>query len=249
MIMPQGGERLLGRVGQGGDRRGGRDHAVVVGGREGVVALVAVAGGQAPGRAIAAVSLGVVARVGVVDQGMGAVLLEIVGVPVRQPARVEAHEAVMREEERAAEIGAQRQADAVEAFAVLEAAGALSSPSRTRPEVDRMGRRGEAEDEGHQPLVIAGDRQAHGPVVARPPVPHHPVGRGAEGGPVDAVPERVDPGRKRAGAEPLAGGDQAHHQEGRLDDVAAGVVLREGHRLAGGAVHPVREGALVARCL
>ena len=179
-----------------------------------------------------------------VDQRMGAVLREVVGVAVHQPARVEAEKAVMGEEQRTAIVRAKRQADAVEALAVLEGGRGFPADLIGR-HVDRMGGRGEGQHEGDQRLVVAGDRQRVGPVAARGPVPHQPVGGGAKGGPVHPPPQTVDFRGQRAGAKPLPRGQQTHHQERGFDDVAAVVIGRKGDRGAGAAVHPMREGALI----
>ena len=96
----------------------------------------------------------------------------------------------------------------------------------------------------------AAQLQRHAEAMLRAPVPHHRLRRGAVSCPVHAAPHPVDAAHqvRCACARILACGEQAHHQEGRLHDVAAVVPGREGHRPAGRAVHPVREGSAVARC-
>ena len=97
----------------------------------------------------------------------------------------------------------------------------------------------------------AAQLQRHPEAVVRAPVPHHRVWRGAIAGPVNVAPQRIDHPRQRglARLEPLPRGDEPHHQEGRLHDIAAIVAGREGDGRACRTMHPVREGTAVARCI
>ena len=243
---------MLGRVGERGQRGGRRDHAVIVVGGVGTVALGVVARAQAPaGGAVALEAMRVAQAMRPVDQRMALVLLPVVGIAVAQAARVQAHEGIVREEQWPAPVAAERQGDAVEGPAV---------PERPSPRpalmvglgVDRVARRGRREHIGDQRLVPAADLVIHGPAVVGAPMPvEH--GAAAAGVPVpfDRLPDPVDalaqlPFRGVALAEVLPGAQQAGDQEGGLDQIAAVVLRAERDRPARLAMQEVREDAMVA---
>ena len=64
----------------------------------------------------------------VIDQRVLHVLAPVIGVIVVEPARIEAAERIMREEQRAAEIGAERQFEIVIASAIVESAALREAP-------------------------------------------------------------------------------------------------------------------------
>lgn len=155
----------------------------------------------------------------------------------------------MREEQRSAHWRSERQANAIIDLPVAKRR-AVFPAFAVGPHVDRVGGRTRAEHEGHQCLVPAAELQRHAEALRFTPVPQKAVGFRTVAGPVDAPPQLVDPPRQRRRAclQILPGRDEAHHQEGGLDDVAAIVARREGDGGAAAAVHPVRKGATVAGC-
>ena len=218
-------------------------------GREGLVTVGTVGRRQPPGRGtIAGEAAGVGDAVGAVDAHLRAVLREIVDAALFQPARVEPHEGIMREEQRAAHRRAQRQANVVVGMAIVKGRTVLPALA-VGPHVDGVGRRSCSQHEGDQRLVPAAQLQRHGEILLRAPVPHHGVRRRAEAPPVHATPQVIDLLRQLRCALPhvFTRGEQAHHQEGRFHDVAAVVTRRKGDSCTGVAVGPVCEGAAIAR--
>ena len=181
---------------------------------------------------------------------MGDVLLPIVGVAVGEAARIEAEERIVGEEERTAAVGSERKRDAVEVPAVGEVRTADPAVVIDR-RIGGVPRCRRGEDVGDQALVPAVDGVVHRPPVHRAPMPVEAVRAAGIPVPFDRRPQAVDDTAELAllslrARKILSRREQAGHQKGRLDEVAAIVLVAEGNRAAAVAVEPMRKGAMVA---
>src|SRR5688500_8440298 len=87
-----------------------------------MVAIMSVvfAGGQAPAFwAIAFIALGILDAVGAVDQCVVCILLPVIGVFVLKSLGIQAHEGILRQEQRPAHFGPERQGDTLVGLAIF----------------------------------------------------------------------------------------------------------------------------------
>ncbi len=246
--MPDGGHRLLKNEGERGEGGGRRDDAGVVGRRMRDIAGRVVAGGQAPAvRAITAPAMRIGQAVRPVDQRVRPRLNAIVGIGVREPARVDAEERVLRKEQRPAPIRPERQLDSGIAVPVPEGRG--HGPALVVDLwADRVCRRAGGEHEDRHRLVPAPDRQrVRRPVPRRVSVPHQLGAAPHMRGPVHRAIEPLDPAHQlgRLG-EILGRREQAGHQERRLYQVAAVIARHEGQDAPRRAAEEMRKDAVEA---
>src|SRR6185437_16470489 len=119
--------------------------------------------------AVRAMPVGIADAMRIVDPHVTAVLLPVVGVTIREPARVEAAERVVAEEERAAERRTERQLDPTPVPAVQEIAP-RGEAAVIDVRIDGEARRAGGEHVGDQTLVPAADLVLERPAVVGTPV-------------------------------------------------------------------------------